>query len=65
MLFQQDLVGKAGILAATIRMMQQTRWWLPQIDRHQQGRITSAFCMRRSIAQPTTRREYRSMTTAR
>ena len=27
----------AGILTATIRVVNQTGWWLPEIDRHHQG----------------------------
>ena len=37
MLLQQGLVGMTRILAATIRMMNQPRWWFSEIDCHHQG----------------------------
>ena len=37
MLLQQGLGGMTGILATTIRMMNQPRWWFPEIDCHHQG----------------------------
>jgi hypothetical protein len=36
-LFQQFLVVMAGVLAAAIGMMNQTRRWFSQVDRHYQG----------------------------
>ena len=52
MLFQLILVDMAGILAATIRMMEKLFRWLPALDRHGQG-VDHQCCFHTRIYRPT------------
>ena len=65
-MFSQDLLIVMGtVLAAAIRVMKTAFWWPAQRNDHVQGTDREVFFIRLLMAQPITRRECRSMMTAR